>query len=95
METTFFYFLAYIALLVAGGYAMTRKLEDTPTSALAKKTEDLNELTDKYNEAAKVLIDGYNYVLERKMELNQSVSSLKQKKIIRIALKDGQLLTNK
>jgi uncharacterized membrane protein YgcG len=78
METTFFYFLAYIALLVAGGYAMTRKLEDTPTSALAKKTEDLNELTDKYNEAAKVLIDGYNYVLERKMELNQSVSSLKQ-----------------
>lgn len=60
METTFFYFLAYIALLVAGGFAVTRKWEDAPTTALAKKTEDMNQLTNRYNEVIKALEDSFS-----------------------------------
>ena len=60
METSFFYFLAYIALLVAGGYAVTRKWEDAPTTALAKKTEDMNQLTNRYNEVIKALEDSFS-----------------------------------
>ena len=60
MTTTFFYFLAYIALLVGGGYAITRKWEDAPTTALMLKNESINSLTERYNDVIRQLEKDYD-----------------------------------
>ena len=60
MITSFFYFLAYLAALVGGGYAITRKWDDAPTTALALKTNDINSITNKYNDAIRALEDEYD-----------------------------------
>lgn len=48
---TAIYFLGFIACLVGGGYAVTRKWDKTPTTALMKRTSDIKVLTDQYNAA--------------------------------------------
>ena len=55
MTTTFFYFLAYIGVLVAGGYYVTRKWDDAPTTALMLNTDSMNGLTERYNDAIREL----------------------------------------
>lgn len=60
MITSYFYFLAYLAALVAGGYAITRKWDDVPTTALALRTDDLKALTNRYNDAIRDLEDEYD-----------------------------------
>ena len=60
MTTTFLFFLGYIALLMGGGYAVTRKWDYTPTTSLIKKSSDINQLTQKYNDAIHALEDSYN-----------------------------------
>ncbi|MBQ9231348.1 MAG: TPM domain-containing protein [Prevotella sp.] len=64
--TTFIYFLGFIAILVAGGYGVTRKWDYTPGTALMKKSSDINQLTSRYNDAIRALEDAYD------MENNQS-----------------------
>ena len=61
MTTTFFYFLAFIALLVAGGYTVTRKWDDVPKTALQKKSDDMNLLTQQYNEVIQMMEDSYKH----------------------------------
>ena len=60
MVTSYFYFLAYLAALVAGGYAITRKWDDVPSTALALRTDDLTALTNRYNDAIRDLEDEYD-----------------------------------
>ena len=60
MTTSFFYFLAYIAVLVAGGYAVTRRWDDAPTTALMLNTESMNGLTERYNDAIRELEREYD-----------------------------------
>jgi len=60
MTTSFFYFLAYIALLVAGGYAVTRRWDDAPPTALMLNTESMNGLTERYNDAIRELEREYD-----------------------------------
>lgn len=60
MITSYFYFLAYLAALVAGGYAITRKWDDVPTTALALRNDDMKALTDRYNDAIRDLEDEYD-----------------------------------
>lgn len=59
MTTSFFYFLTYIAALVAGGYAITRRWDDAPTTALALRNNDIKDLTNRYNSAIKDLENEY------------------------------------
>ena len=59
MTTTFFYFLGFIVLLTVGGYTVTRKWDYTPKTALMKKSSDINDLTNKYNDAIQALEDSY------------------------------------
>lgn len=59
MTTSFFYFLAYIALLVAGGYTITRRWDDAPTTALMLNTDSMNGLTERYNDAIRELEKEY------------------------------------
>ena len=49
--TTFIYFLGLIACLIGGGYAVTRKWDYTPYTALMKKELDVKDLTAQYNAA--------------------------------------------
>ncbi len=58
--TTFLFFLGYIALLLGGGYAITRKWDYTPTTALMKKSSDINQLTNQYNDAILALEDAFD-----------------------------------
>lgn len=57
---TFTYFLIFIACLVGGGYTVTRKWDQTPITALTKKTSDIKELTTQYNAAVAKLERDYN-----------------------------------
>jgi len=75
MTTTFFIFLGFIALLVGGGYSYTRKWEDTPSTALMKRTDDVNELTAKYNEVVKILERGYKFHKDMIKETHSSKST--------------------
>lgn len=78
MTTSFFYFLAYIALLTAGGFVVTRKWDDAPTTALAKKCDDVNRLTRSYNDVINSLVDSYN--MEDELNWSSLVSSRYTKK---------------
>ncbi len=49
--TTFITFLGFIAVLVGGGFAVTRRWDYTPYSALMQKTMDIKDLTIQYNNA--------------------------------------------
>lgn len=60
MTTSFFYFLAYIAVLVAGGYTITRRWDDAPKTALMLNTDSMNGLTERYNDAIRDLEREYN-----------------------------------
>lgn len=60
MTTTFFYFLAYIAVLVAGGYAVTRRWDDAPPTALMLKNDSMNSVTQRYNDAIRALEREYD-----------------------------------
>jgi len=51
MTTSLFVFLAYIAVLVGGGYAITRRWDDAPETALMLSSDSMNGLTQKYNDA--------------------------------------------
>ena len=57
---TFIYFLGFIACLVGGGYVVTRKWDQTPTTALMKRTSDVKDLTAQYNAAIAKLERDYN-----------------------------------
>ena len=75
--TTFLYFLGFIALLVGGGYTVTRKWDYTPATALMKKSSDINQLTNQYNDAIRALEDSYS--MERTQRgWNLSPSSIKR-----------------
>ena len=78
MTTSFMYFLAYIALLVAGGYAVARRWDDAPTTALAKKSDDINRLTRRYNDVITSLVDSYN--MEDELNWSSAISSRYTKK---------------
>ena len=60
MMTSFFYFLAYIAVLVAGGYAVTRRWDDASTTALMLSTDNMNGMTERYNDAIRQLEREFN-----------------------------------
>ena len=60
MTTSFFYFLAYMAILVAGGYTITRRWDDAPTTALMLNTDSMNGLTERYNDAIRELEREYD-----------------------------------
>lgn len=60
MTTTFIFFLGYIALLLGGGYAVARKWDYTPTTALMKKSSDISQLTSQYNDAIHALEDAFD-----------------------------------
>lgn len=76
MTTTFFYFLGFIILLVGGGYTITRKWDYTPKTALMKKSSDINELTNKYNDAIRALEDSYK--MEKKQLSILRISSTRR-----------------
>lgn len=59
MTISFYYFLAFIALLVGGCCVITRKWDDAPPTALKEKSDDINQLTAQYNEVIKALEDAY------------------------------------
>lgn len=60
MTTSFFLFLAYIGVLVAGGYAVTRRWDDAPATALTLRNSSLNMLTEGYNDLIRELEREYN-----------------------------------
>ncbi len=51
MTTSIFFFLVYIAVLVGGGYAITRRWDDAPKTALMLSSDSMNGLTERYNDA--------------------------------------------
>ncbi len=51
MTTTFIYFLGFIALLIGGGFTITRRWDYTPYTALMQKTMDIKDLVAQYNNA--------------------------------------------
>lgn len=57
--TTFIFFLGFIACLIGGGYAVTRKWDYTPYTALMKKEVDVKDLTAQYNAAVVNLEENY------------------------------------
>ena len=71
-------FIAFIVLLVAGGYAITSKWNDAPEKALARKTDSLNQLTSHYNEVIKALEDSFN--MEDSMNWSSAISTAYTKK---------------
>ena len=60
MTISFFYFLAYIAVLVAGGYAVTRRWDDVTATALMLKNNSMDSITQRYNDAIRDLEWEYN-----------------------------------
>lgn len=59
MTTTFFYLTTWLAALIAGGYALTRRKDDNLSTALALKAQDMNSLTNSYNDVIRTLEDEY------------------------------------
>lgn len=55
MVTTFIYFLGFIAILVGGGFTVTRRWDYTPYSALMRQEMDVKDLTIQYNSAVSEL----------------------------------------
>lgn len=53
--TTFITFLGFIAVLVGGGFAVTRRWDYTPYSALMQQEMNVKDLTTQYNNAVKDL----------------------------------------
>lgn len=55
MTTTFIYFLGFIALLIGGGFTITRRWDYTPYTALMQKTMDIKDLVAQYNNAITIM----------------------------------------
>ena len=73
--TAFIYFLGFIVCLIGGGYTVTRRWDQTPMTALTKKTSDIKELTAQYNAAIAKLEKEYNQSSSHfGWNLNQSYS---------------------
>ena len=60
MMTTFIYFIGFIACLVGCGFAVTRRWDYTPATALMMKTKDVKELTSQYEGA----ISNFGYSIQ-------------------------------